>query len=320
MGPTTTVIGEVPAIPLASGQEISNLCFSWTVGNAEPLYVNRVRMTATSAGIHHSNWYFVPADTYPGEDGLWPCRDRGFNTVGAATAGGVLFGQSTQNVDEVQQFRPGAALTLPPNSVVVADLHLINTTPDDTDVGIGLEMTAIDEADLTTPLTGFSFDYYPLAIPPRSRAEFSTTCEMALSHRRALMRPLDFSVHYVLPHYHALGTFLRLEVVGGPNDGQVIWETRNPIGEPLGGPVEPPLSLEGAEAVRLTCGYDNPTDREVGWGIGDQEMCVAFGFSDSERLWAGSTMRLTGSVVGERDGVILNEADTCLVINAAPAE
>jgi hypothetical protein len=34
------------------------------------------------------------------------------------------------------------------------------------------------------------------------------------------------------------------------------------------------LAALGATGLRMTCGYDNPRDVSVGWGIGDQEMCV----------------------------------------------
>ncbi|MBA3539814.1 MAG: hypothetical protein H0T79_09310 [Deltaproteobacteria bacterium] len=48
------------------------------------------------------------------------------------------------------------------------------------------------------------------------------------------------------------------------------------FGENFGQAIEPALDLAaaGARGLRYTCGYDNPRQAEVGWGIGDQEMCV----------------------------------------------
>jgi hypothetical protein len=48
------------------------------------------------------------------------------------------------------------------------------------------------------------------------------------------------------------------------------------FGNNAGTAIDPPLDLAaaGAHGVRLTCGFDNPRTAQVGWGIGDQEMCV----------------------------------------------
>jgi hypothetical protein len=44
------------------------------------------------------------------------------------------------------------------------------------------------------------------------------------------------------------------------------------FGESQGDGVD--LAALGARGLRYTCGFDNPRTVEVGWGIGDQEMCV----------------------------------------------
>jgi hypothetical protein len=47
-------------------------------------------------------------------------------------------------------------------------------------------------------------------------------------------------------------------------------------GNNAGTPIDQPIDLAaiGATGLRMTCGFDNPRSAEVGWGIGDQEMCV----------------------------------------------
>ncbi|MFW5920233.1 MAG: hypothetical protein ACOCUS_00230 [Polyangiales bacterium] len=306
---------EVPTIPLAAGEEQNDTCFSWTLDNEEPLYVNTVRMTGTP-GIHHSNWFYVTGDRYEGPDGIWSCRSRDFDTVGSAGSGGVLFAQSTQAIDETQQFPAGNALMLPPGARIVADLHLLNTIGEDTDVEIDLELQTLAEEDVTQVLHALAVDYPTIDIPPRSVSQFITECSMDSRHRAALGRPLDFEIKYVLPHYHDLGTMLRLEVVGGDRDGEVIWETNSSIGEPLGGQLETPFDLTGADGVRLTCEYDNPRDESVQYGVGDQEMCVAFAFTDSEKVWGATTLGHEPELI--EDGDIKKYDAGCLAIAADP--
>src|SRR5689334_6479576 len=88
---------------LDPGEEITSACVQITLHNDEYIYINSVELT-TGPGFHHSNWFFVPETTFPGEDGTYTCRDRDFNEPVAAVFGGVLFAQSTQSPHEVQKF------------------------------------------------------------------------------------------------------------------------------------------------------------------------------------------------------------------------
>ncbi|HWM87659.1 MAG TPA: hypothetical protein VNO33_17520, partial [Kofleriaceae bacterium] len=63
---------DFPGIDVASGAEVTRMCLSWTVGNEETLFVNSVTMNA-GPGWHHSNWFYVPAGTFPVDDGAWEC-------------------------------------------------------------------------------------------------------------------------------------------------------------------------------------------------------------------------------------------------------
>jgi hypothetical protein len=303
---------ELPVIDVEPAEEITDLCYSWTLDNEEELYVNRVTLTATP-GIHHSNWYFVPDRFYEGPDGLWPCDDRMFFQEIAAGAGGVLFAQSTQSTDETQQFPAGAAMVLPPHARVVSNLHLLNYGRETLHTRISLELGALTEEELEVKLTGLAMFYYPLEIPPRARSEFTVECDFDATHRTALGRPLDFSLYYVLPHYHGYGDVLNVSAVGGPRDGETVWETHAGLGEILGGPLDPPFELTGARGLRLTCVYDNPEDRTIRWGNGDGEMCVAFGYVDSENTWSGVVTE-PNQVLGVReDGTTMNTS-SCRII------
>jgi hypothetical protein len=315
--PRETFATDLPSISLEVGDEVVGRCWSYTLDNDEPIYVNRVHMQATR-GIHHSNWFFVPETIYDdGPDGLWDCNERGFHTVFAAGLGGVLFAQSTQNIDEEQEFLPRTALRIPPRSKLVTDLHLLNSYGEPITTDIHIEIESIPEEYVRTVLRGLALQYEHLEIAPRARSEFTIDCNIDGYHRGLTGRPVDFSLHYLLPHYHHLGDLLRLEVYGGDRDGELVFETTSNIGEPLGGPMNPPFSLAGGLGLRMTCGYDNPGDEWVGWGVGDQEMCVLFGFTDSTAMWGGGVLSQNGNTfVGEADdGTRLNTAP-CVMVGA----
>ena len=272
-------------VAVERGGEIADLCVSWTLDNDEALNVNQVAMVADK-GFHHSNWFHVPEDRFEGPDGVWPCDERGFNEAVAAGTGGVLYAQSTQVTAETQEFGEGVVIPIAPRSRIVANVHLLNTSGDDLDAQIHLGLNAIDDAQVVTKLSGLMLQNETLAIPPMSRSAFRSACEMNDKHIDAIGSEIDFNIYYVLPHYHTLGVGMTLEAVG--DDGFVsIFDGLGVVGDPWGVTLDQPFSMKGYTGLRYSCHYDNPRDDVVGWGIGDQEMCVMLAFTDSPNLWGG---------------------------------
>jgi hypothetical protein len=308
-GVATTWTHEFPAMDVLAGEEIAEMCMSWTVENPFPLYVNSVELTA-GPGWHHSNWVFTPDDAFEGPDGLWPCDERDFDQVSGAIRGGVLTAQSTQADHDTQTFLPGHAIVIPERARIIANAHALNTSETTVNTHLGVTLHAIPLEEVSVKLHPMSLEYRALVIPPLARSSFSTTCELGALHQEGIGRPVDFAVHYVLPHYHELGEGLTLTVIGGPHDGEDLWKSDSPIGEPAGGGLTPPYDLTGATGLRVTCAYDNPRDEVVRWGIGDQEMCAFLAFTDSEVTWAGGNQDFgANEVLGPNaEGVIENQA------------
>jgi hypothetical protein len=296
-----------PPFDVAAPDEQWRNCQSWTLGNDAPLFVNRV--TATNEGAwHHSNWMFVRQNLFQGPDGTWPCRDRGYNEVSAGLNGGVFFAQSTQALTETQQFPPGAAIRLPPHTRVLGNVHLLNASSTPMTTAMTFEVETLDEEDVHTRLAPMSYTYTALDIAPRAQSRFVMECDVGTLYQDQLARAPDFRIYYVLPHYHALGNFFRIELVGGENDGGVVYETGAAIGDALGQTLDPPVEVRGATALRITCGFDNPTDAAVRYGIGDQEMCVFLAFTDSPLKFVGTVD--TNEPAGQVDGIHMNRG-TC---------
>ncbi len=286
---------------LGPGEEDSGICVSWTLNNEAPLAVNAVELTA-DAGFHHSNWFYVPDDRFPGEDGIWRCDERSFSEPVAAALGGVLFAQSTQSTHEIQQFPEGVVQTLPAHARILANVHVLNTSGEAIEPRLALKLHTIGAGAVTTQLAGLMLQYEALALPPMSKSAFASSCAIGDMHQEKLGGPPDFRIYYVLPHYHDLGRGLRLEAFG---DGapEVIFENTGSVGDPLGQMLETPFDMSGYSGLRFSCHYDNPRMETVGWGIGDQEMCVLLAFTDSPNLWGGGVLG-TEPVVTEPTSVV----------------
>jgi hypothetical protein len=218
----------------------------------------------------------------------------------AAVAGGVLYAQSTQAKQQVQKFPDGVAVKLPPHTRIVGGVHLYNTSDQPVDTTLTLSIYTLAQSDVKVPLAPFRLSYLDLTIPPNSISEFSSTCDFASAIPNGAPT-LDMDLYYVLPHYHVLGHSFHLETYGGDNDGKTIYDLGAFDGEAHGAPFDPPVSMQGAKGFRFTCGYENPRGQTVGWGIGDQEMCVMLGFARSDYAFDGSVP--TGAVAPDKGSV-----------------
>ncbi|HEY5938970.1 MAG TPA: hypothetical protein VIU61_30160 [Kofleriaceae bacterium] len=264
----------VSTVDIAAGVEDEDQCQSWTLDNPTELWVNSITQHNDGA-YHHANWFFVPDNEFPLPDGSWSCSQQDFSELVAALLGGYLFALSTQSLDETQALPAGSAIRIPPYSRIIGSSHLLNGTDETVSTTMKLEIHTIPPTAVTAKMAPGRIQYHDLALDPRKQSSFTVECLLDAAHEMRLGEPLQYELHYALSHYHNLGVYTQLEIAGGPNDGQVIMR-HDGYGENFGKAIDPPIELAslGARGVRFTCGFNNPRDAAVGWGIGDQEMCV----------------------------------------------
>lgn len=287
--PTALQTYEFGPYTIGAGEEDTQSCVQISLHNEDYLYINSVELT-TGPGFHHSNWFFVPETTFAGDDGTYKCTDRNFNEPAAAIFGGVLFAQSTQAPHEVQQFPDGVVIKIPPHQKIVAQIHLLNPTDGPLSLAPTIAIKPILEADVTTLLSGISFENQALALPAHMQSKFTVECNIADKHQMIFGRQPDFNIYYALAHYHTMGTRLTLEAVKATGEATTVYTTDGKAGDVLGGPVAPAFSMSGYTKLRMSCEFYNPTTGIVRWGNGDGEMCVFLAFSDSTYNWGGGVL------------------------------
>jgi len=277
----TTWIHEFPDMTTQAGEEFTDLCRSWTLNNEEEIWVNAVQLEQNEFS-HHSNWMYVPDDKFDGPDStIWPCEERGYEQLLAALYGGVLYAQSTQAPHEVQKFLGNAAVRIPPHSRIISDVHVLNLTESANTGNVTLTLYEIEPEDVSVKLAPFHLDYEGLEIPPLSDSRFSAECDLDSAFQGTGGIPFGMKLYYLLPHTHALGTRMFLEVIGGPQDGLSLIDVPGVGGEARGRRFDA-FSIEGATGFRFGCEFHNPRDEMVYWGFDDQEMCEVLGFADSK--------------------------------------
>ena len=291
-------------------------CIQWTLHNEAPVYVQAVTI-ANDGGFHHSNWFVVPEAYAEGPDGFYDCSERGFTELEASVSGTVLTAQSTQSRFERMDLPPGVVVKVPPFHKIVAAGHLLNLANAEVETELRMSLDIIHPRDVEVVTAPFRLTYFDLDIPGFTEARFSGECDLESAYMTAAGGdPLDLKLYYVLPHYHYLGNYFDLTVLGGERDGESVFRVDGFNADASGQAFPEPVDLTGAQGFRFTCGFDNWTDQTVGWGIGDQEMCVMLGLADSRVLMDGSVSFGSGQVTGSEDGVLINEGP-CGVLGLA---
>ena len=289
------------AIAMDAQSDDASLCASWTLDNEQALYVNNV-VLANEGGFHHSNWFIVPDDVFDGADGYWPCAERNFDGLTAAQSGTVLFAQSTQSYVEEQRLASGAVVKVPPRSRIVADIHTLNTAPRVATSGLWLTLEVIHPGEVDAVVGPMSMQYRDLVIPPMSESRFVADCNLAAPYSSVTDEDLSLRVHYLLPHYHYLGNYFDVTVVGGDRDGESIYRLDGFNADANGKTFDPPLELPGATGLKMTCGYDNWRDETIEWGNGDGEMCVMLGLVEADAV-LGASVSLGNHLEGVHGGI-----------------
>jgi hypothetical protein len=261
-------------IPVESGTE-EYWCQSWALNNDETLYVNKVRQVNDGAW-HHSNWSFVPEEMY-GEDGTWKCRDRDWNQLEAAIAGGAIFAQSTQAFEEVQAFPEGAVIVVPPRSKIVGTIHLFNAAAAPIDTSLTMGLQAIEEEEVKIKLRELNFANFAIEIPAKRQSRWTQTCDISEYVGES------YNMYYVLGHYHQWGNYFKMSFVDDDGNERPIVEFDNSPGDTLGVTIDPPINSEGAKRLKYECGFNNTTDEVLTWGNNSLgEMCQFLAYADTD--------------------------------------
>ena len=250
-----TVVHSFGAFALGPLEE-AQPCLQWTIGNEQPIYVQTVRLV-NDGGSHHSNWFVVPDDQFVGEDGYFDCNSRGFDELGAAVAGTVLFAQSTQSRLDEQNLPEGVVVKIPPHHKVLAGGHFLNLSDAAVQTEMRMSLEIVHPRDVQIIAAPFRLSYRALDIPAFTEARFTGHCDLSTLYDEQAGKPLDLKLYYVTPHYHYLGNYFDLSVLGGPRDGESVFRLDGFDAGSNGQSMVPPVDLTGATGLSFTCGYDN---------------------------------------------------------------
>ena len=259
----------LPETSLAAGQELEP-CWIFPLEPTGPSRVVGGAVLRTPPGMHHGN---ITSRPKTGE-GIRPCPagdgDSGLDII---NGGMVLFASSTQVTgDEWYRFPDGHGYRVSEGHEIVARMHYLNPGDQPIAVAPTYEWFTVDEAKLVHELGPFAWTYQKFEIAPRAELTVTADCTFPNNHPMHIVT--------ALPHMHELGRALDATYTGGRFDGQKFLDS--PGYDPEQGVLvqyEPAVDLSDATGIRFSCTWQNTHDKKIVEGIGDNEMCIVFGYA-----------------------------------------
>ena len=213
---------------------------------------------------------------------FFDCEERGFQEASGAIFGEVVFAQSTQAYVEKQEFPENTVIKIPPNSKIIGGLHLLNVSASDMETGVRMGFELVHPRDVETIVTPWRMDISALRIPAGEERRFKVDCNLSAQYELKADEPMEPVIYWILPHYHAFGNYFRVDLLR-PEGAETILELSGFNAEANGVTFPTPIDMTGATGMRMVCGYHNPTDQVVTYGLeGDDEMCTLLAFTDAK--------------------------------------
>lgn len=251
------------------GEEIET-CAAWPFPKglaSDIVYAGRLY---TTPGLHHSNVVTKPVDPEAGPQPYPNCHPGAYDPFGALpdVIPDVLFANSTQVVgEETVIFPPGVGFRVDTSRDIVTSIHFLNTSAEPVRVEVAYDFFTMPEEELENEAAPFVLQVNDFLIPPHSKGSVGSTCPVFGGKIAAMM-----------PHTHKLLESFTVDLVDKDGAAESVYakgafDTDSDIKL-----FDPPLEVTSFDELRYECKFNNTTDHDVVYGLGENEMCILFGY------------------------------------------
>ncbi len=176
----------------------------------------------------------------------------------------MLFASSTQvSGEETLAFPVGMGFRVDTSREIATDLHLLNTTNQPQRVELAYDFFTMPEAKLENEVAPFTLQVDDFLIPPHAQEVIGSECAS-----------FGGQVVEMLPHTHKLRRAFSVDFLdmNGTRDSVLSFGPFDSSSEIR--VFDSPLSLDGVSKVGFSCTFDNTTDHDVVYGLG-QARCTS---------------------------------------------
>lgn len=245
------------------------------LGNAADIYVRRIQ-TAMRPLSHHFVLYSIDQTMAPG----WPCTppanvvrdirnpDGSMNLLNMIPMACHVFvaGAMSQTLDYT--FPTGVALQLPAAFSVDMNVHYVNRTSAEIPGEAYANLFTVPASQVTKVAHSLNMSNTSISLP----AGKETTIE------KTFLVSQTTTVFMLTSHMHQLGTRFEIRIVGGPRDGELVYQSLD-WEHPAQTSFATPIVLEKGQGLKSVITWNNTTSRTVTFGLqSTDEMGIIFGY------------------------------------------
>ena len=242
------------------------------LNNDQPLFVNRVDM-AMRPGRHHLILYAlsdnIPEILVPEPQVFREIRDANGNYIPSTLmiTSHLNFVTGTQWPRMTYHYPPGVAMRIPADAGFDINAHYVNRSSEIIQGEIYANLHTVDSSQVEHVAERLFMNNVDINLPPNATTTLNKT----------FVVDKKVQIFQLFSHAHEHMTEFRVFIDGGPRDGELVyiaydWE-HPPILE-----LNPTLTLEAGQGLRLQATYNNDTNSTINFGfLSSDEMMILFG-------------------------------------------
>ncbi len=242
------------------------------LNNDQALFVNRVDM-AMRSGSHHLILYDlsddIPEILVPDPQVFRDIRDTNGNYIPSTLmiTSHLNFVTGTQWPLMTYHYPPGVALRIPAGTGFDINAHYVNRSSQIIQGEIYANLHTVDSSQVEHVAERLFMNNLDINLPPQASTTLTKT----------FVVDEKVQIFQLFSHAHEHMTDFRVFIDGGPRDGELVyiaydWE-HPPILE-----LNPTLTLEAGQGLRLQATYNNDTNSTINFGfLSSDEMMILFG-------------------------------------------
>ena len=241
-----------------------------TSPNTSTVYVNKITMQGRPNSHHFVLYGFQNNTLLPPANQL---RDL-YNANGtlnittfAQMQNHIFLGGGT-DVNTTYTFPAGVALKIPPATALDLNAHYFNQQNTNLIGENYINMYTVSQANVVKEAQSINFANYNFSIPATSRKTITTNFTF----------DKEVTVITLTSHFHKLGEKFQIKILGGPRNGEVVYENTD-WEHPLVINLTTPIQLKAGEGLTSVVTYNNITNKIVNFGLtSEDEMNIIFGY------------------------------------------
>ncbi len=243
------------------------------VGNTSDVFVTRIE-TSMRPFSHHFVFYTfagnIPPALVPAPDVVRDIRkaDNSMDFANMLVMGYHVFLGGSMQAQSNYVFPAGTALRLPANAAIDLNVHYANHTSTPVQGEAYVNFYTVPKSEVAHPLSTLNLQNTGMILPP---GQVTTSSKDFLFNAPTTITGLT-------SHMHARGTKFQIRIVGGPRDGELVYENTD-WEHPQIVTYAQPIVLQSGQGLRSVVTWNNTTSRTLYFGLtSDDEMDIIFGY------------------------------------------